>query len=45
MVYFCDRGKSENMVADQNVEFEKKLFLISSRFSPWSISVKRGCEL
>ena len=22
--YFCDRGKSENMIADQNVKFEKK---------------------
>ena len=33
------------MIADQNVKFEKKkLFLISRRFSPWSLSVKHGCE-
>ena len=42
--YFCDRGKSENMIADQNVKFEKKFLLISRRFSPWSLSVKHGCE-
>ena len=32
------------MIADQNVKFEKKLLLISHRFSPWSLSVKHGCE-
>ena len=33
--YFCDWGKSENMIADQNVKCP---------FSPWSFFVKRGCE-
>ena len=37
-------GKSENMVADQNVKLEKRSFLISRRFSPWSLSVKHGCQ-
>ena len=32
------------MIADQNVKFEKKLFLISRRFSPWSLSVEHECE-
>ena len=32
------------MIADQNVKFEEILFLISGRFSPWSLSVKHGCE-
>ena len=31
------------MTADQNVKFDKNLFLISRRFSP-SFSVKHGCE-
>ena len=41
--YFCGMGKSENMIADQNVEFDKKLFLLwifSCHFSPWTWSVK-----
>ena len=42
--YLCDRGKSENMITDQNVKFDENLFLISRRFSPWSFSVKQGCE-
>ena len=32
--YLCDRGKSENMIADQNVKFDKNSFLISCCFSP-----------
>ena len=32
------------MIADQNVKFEKKIFSISRRFLPWSLSVKHGCE-
>ena len=32
------------MTADQNVKFAKKLLLISRCFSPWSLSVKHGCE-
>ena len=35
--YFYDRGKSENMIADQNVKFDKNLFLISGNFSSWSL--------
>ena len=42
-MYFCDRGKSEHMIADQNVIFDKNQFLISSRLSPWNFSVKHGC--
>ena len=41
--YFCDRGKSENMIADQNVKFGKFIFDQLSIFHPgailWSMGV------